>query len=353
MSAFMQAAVLHGPGDLRIEEVPVPVLGAGDALVAVDGVGLCGSDLHYYRHGRNGANVVDRPAVLGHEVAGTVVATGDAVPTGLRRQRVVIEPAHWCGRCEVCRQGRYNLCPHGWCLGSPPTPGGLATYVSAPARLLHLVPTSLDPSVLPLLEPLAVAVHAVRRADLRAGQSVLVCGAGPVGLLVAQAAKICGAGDVTVSDVNAGRLRSAHHYGADHAVHPDELIGPFDRVLECSGAPAAVGAALGVTCPGGRVVLVGTVPDGDVASPVSIVQRREVDVVGSFRYADAFPTAIEWASEERVDLAELVTDTYPLAQSVEAFARAASGAGLKTVVLCHGPRHSDVDALAGALPADG
>jgi L-iditol 2-dehydrogenase len=103
MTELMQAAVLHGPGDLRVEKVPVPTLGADDALVAVAGVGLCGSDLHYYQHGRNGTNVVDRPAILGHEVAGTVVAAGEAVPHTLRDQRVVIEPARWCGDCQMCR----------------------------------------------------------------------------------------------------------------------------------------------------------------------------------------------------------------------------------------------------------
>jgi L-iditol 2-dehydrogenase len=147
-------------------------------------------------------------------------------------------------------------------------------------------------------------------------------------------AQLGGAGEVTVVDPNQERLAVATRYGADHTTRPDQGTSPVDRVLECSGVPAAMAASFRAARPGGRVVLVGTAPEGDLAVPLSLVQRFEVDVVGSFRYANAFPTAIEWAADRRVDLEGLVTASYPLSEAAAAFEHAASGAGLKTTVRC-------------------
>ncbi|RCV53678.1 alcohol dehydrogenase catalytic domain-containing protein, partial [Marinitenerispora sediminis] len=182
-----RAAVLHAAGDIRVEDVELPPL-TGDAVrVAVDAVGVCGSDLHYFASGRNGANVLRRPTVLGHEAAGTVVAAGPqaATPVGTR---VAVEPAVGCGGCAYCRAGDYNVCPDGTCLGSPPTHGAFAEHVVVPDRAVHPLPDSIDTELGALVEPLAVAVWAVRRADVRPGHRVLVTGAGPIGLLVAQVA---------------------------------------------------------------------------------------------------------------------------------------------------------------------
>jgi L-iditol 2-dehydrogenase len=331
----MRAAVLYGAGDLRLEERRVPDLHAADALIAVESVGLCGSDLHYYQDGRNGPNVVRSPAVLGHEIGGTVAAVGPGVSADLVGTRVVVEPAAPCRICPPCTSGRYNLCPNGVCLGSPPIAGGLAQHVVVPAAQLHRAPDGLDRNAVPVLEPLAVAVHALRRAAFAPGQSVLVTGAGPVGLLVAQVATAWGACEVTVTDVDEARLEAARGLGIDTAVHPEQLgDAQVDRSLECSGAPAALAGALAATRPGGRVVLVGTMPTGDLAAPLGLLQRYEVDLVGTFRYAGTFPTAVGLVARGEVDIARLVTATYPLANAVDAFAYAASGAGLKTTIDC-------------------
>ena len=332
MTTTMTAAVLHGARDLRIEDVPVPTAGEGEVLLRVDGVGLCGSDVHYYLDGRNGSNVVREPAILGHEIAGTVVDTGPGVSAQLLGCRVVVEPAVSCGHCAQCAAGRYNLCGAGRCLGSPPTHGGLARHVVAPAVLLHVVPAGLDPVAGPLVEPLAVAVHAMNRAGLAAGADVLVSGGGPVGLLVAQVARQRGARSVTVVDPAVERLQVARDLGFERAVTPDQVDGAFDAVLECSGAPAALGAALRSARPGRRVVMVGTPPAGEIAVPLGLVQRYEVDVVGCFRYAYAFPEAVRLAASGEVELARLVTARFPLREAREALVHAASGQGVKTVV---------------------
>lgn len=335
MTHTMRAAVLHRARDLRLEEREVPRPTAGEALVAVESVGLCGSDLHYYLHGRNGTNTVRSPAVLGHEIGGTVTEAGRGVPADLVGARVVVEPAMPCRICELCIGGRYNLCPNSTCLGSPPTDGGLSVYVCVSAAQLHRAPAGLSRQAVPVLEPLAVAVHAMRRAAFTAGQSVLVTGAGPVGLLVAQVARAWGAGEITVSDVDPARLDAARALGLDRAVHPEE-IGDHraDRGLECSGAPSALPGALAATRPGGRVVLVGTMPGSDTAAPLSLVQRHEVDLVGTFRYAGSFPAAVDLVRRGAVEINTLVTSAYPLDKAEGAFLHAAGGAGLKTTIDC-------------------
>lgn len=335
MTRMMRAAVLHGAKDLRVAERDIPPVAPGEALVAVETVGLCGSDLHYYLDGRNGGNVVRSPVILGHEIGGTVAEVGSDVPDSLLGARVVVEPAVPCRTCPTCAAGRYNLCERGACLGSPPTDGGLAEYVTVPMPQLHRVPDTLPAPAVPVLEPLAVAVHALRRAEFVPGESVLITGAGPVGLLVAQVARAWGAGDITVSDVDPARLRACRALGIERAVEPAELGGlRFDRSLECSGTPAALSGALAATNPGGRVVLVGTMPTGDIAGPLGLLQRYEVDLVGTFRYAASFPAAVDLAERGAVDVASLVTAAYPLHRTEEAFVHAASGAGLKTVVDC-------------------
>ncbi len=333
MTKRMHAAVLHGAQDLRLQERDVPSPGAGEARVAVEAVGLCGSDLHYYLDGRNGTNVLGEPAVLGHEIGGTVDETGPGTPDELVGHRVVVEPAVPCRTCPACVAGRYNLCPHSTCLGSPPADGGLTGYVTVPLAHLHPAPAGLAPAAVPTLEPLAVAVHALRRARFVPGQSVLVTGAGPVGLLVAQVARAWGAREVAISDVDPGRLQAARDLGIERVLLAEELDGlRVDRGLECSGSPGGLAGALAATTPGGRVVLVGTMPAEDSATALSLVQRYEVDLVGTFRYAASFPMAVDLVARGAVEVSSLVTDRFPLSQVRDAFARAASGQGLKTVV---------------------
>jgi L-iditol 2-dehydrogenase len=309
-----RAAVLHGPEDLRIESVPLPPLGPGDVLVAVDAVGVCGSDMHYFASGRNGGNVLKQPTVLGHEASGVVAAAGRDVqlPIGTR---VAIEPAIGCGDCPTCRSGRYNLCPTGTCFGSPPTDGTIAEHVVVPGRAVHRLPDEIGTELGALIEPLAVAVWAVRRAEVRFGHRVLVTGAGPIGILVAQVARAAGATDVVVTDVNDDRLAKAAALGATATVNTATSrldLPPMDRLVECSGHPGALWQGIEALGPGARATVVGQAPPSVDGLPLAYLQRWEIDLSTAFRYAHAFPAAIALAASGRVDLAGILTGRFPL-----------------------------------------
>lgn len=196
-----QAAVLHGARDLRIEHKPLTPLGPDDLLVEMRSGGICGSDMHYFAEGRNGTNVLRQPTVLGHEGAGVVIAAGpnSKLAPGTA---VVIEPALPCRECATCLSGRYNLCPTGTCFGSPPTDGLFARHVVVPEAAVHPLPDTIPAEIGAAIEPLAVAVWAVERAQVRKGHRVLITGAGPIGLLVARVAASRGAAEIVVTDVN-------------------------------------------------------------------------------------------------------------------------------------------------------
>ncbi|GAB2892519.1 NAD(P)-dependent alcohol dehydrogenase [Streptomyces mayteni] len=333
--ATTRAAVLHGPRDLRLADVPLRPLGLDDVLVAVDAVGVCGSDLHYFTDGRNGRNELRRPTVLGHEASGVVVASGRAAGVAVGT-RVAVEPAVGCGGCAECRAGRYHLCPDGTCLGSPPTHGAFAEHLVVPARAVHPLPDAIPLELGALIEPLAVAVWSVRRAGVAFGQRVLVTGAGPIGLLVAQVARAAGATEVIVTDVADARLEVARALGATSVVNtarePLEVTG-VDRLLECSGHQAALRQGIGALRPAGRATLVGQAPVAADSLPLAHLQRWEIDLVTAFRYAHAFPTAIALAAAGRVDLATLLTGRFPLDRAAEALrAPAADPSHLKVVV---------------------
>ncbi|MFJ5226574.1 NAD(P)-dependent alcohol dehydrogenase [Streptomyces sp. NPDC088400] len=315
-----RAAVLHGPGDLRIEDIPLRALGPDDVLVTVDAVGVCGSDMHYFADGRNGQNVLRQPTVLGHETAGTVTATGSGVALEAGT-RVAVEPAVGCGTCPTCRSGRYNLCPVGVCLGSPPTDGTFAEYVIAPRRAVHPLPDAIPLEVGALIEPLAVAVWAVRRAEVELGDRVLVTGAGPIGILVMQVARAAGAAEVIVTDVNDARLAQARALGASAVLNTadraPELTG-VDRLLECSAHPAALWQGLHTLRPAGRATVVGQAAPSVDGLPLAHLQRWEIELATAFRYAHAFPTAIAMAADGRVDLARVLTGRFPLDDAADA-----------------------------------
>lgn len=308
------ASVLYGSGQLGLEERPVPDPGPGQVLVEVAAVGVCGSDVHYYRDGRIGSFVVESPLVLGHEASGRVVAAGPGADRSLVGCRVAIEPGVPCRRCRTCRTGRYNLCPHVRFLATPPVDGAFCRYLVHDADFVYPLPSTVSDDAGALVEPLSVGVWACWTAAVRPGDRVLVTGAGPIGLLAATMAVVSGA-QVTVSDPDAGRQLVAAELGAHAAIGPPEVAAAagdgFDVLLECSGVPAAV-AAVGAMAPAGRVVLVGMGPSATTELPTQLVQNREIRLTGTFRYAGTYPTAISLAGSGRVDLDRLVTGHFGL-----------------------------------------
>ena len=325
MPESMRVSVLRGIGDVAVEERPVRQPGTGEVLIRIRSVGVCGSDVHYYDHGRIGPYVVERPLVLGHEAGGEVVAVGPDVQGLVPGQRVSLEPGVPCRSCEQCLAGRYNLCPRVEFFATPPHDGAFSEYVVHPAAFTYPVPDSVSDDAAGLLEPLSVGVWACRRAGVTPASRVLVTGAGPIGLVCAQTAKAYGATEVVVTDVNPDRLALAERLGAaalnvsrtsvnDAGYSPDVL-------LECSGHPMATRDAILTVARAGRVVLVGMGAD-ELPLPLPYVQDHELVLTGAFRYANTWPTAIALAASGQVDLDALVTGRYGLDQVEDALTAA-------------------------------
>lgn len=330
----MRASVLRGPKDLVVEERPTPSPAAGEVLVEVGSVGVCGSDVHYYEHGRIGDFVVRAPLVLGHEAGGRIVDVGAGVDRSRIGQRVALEPGVPCRRCAMCRRGTYNLCPDVEFFATPPVDGAFCEYVALAADFAYPIPDAMSDDAAGLIEPLSVAVWANRKARVGPGSSVLVTGAGPVGLLVSQVARSVGAVEVVVSDIDAHRRESAARFGATRTLDPaaDEAADlAFDAFIDCSGAPAAIGSGVGRVRPGGAVVLVGMGAD-ELTLPVSLIQTRELQVTGTFRYANTWPQAIGLVADGRVDLDALVTGHVDLDHVAEALAPDPAARHVKIVV---------------------
>ena len=338
MTGGMQVCVLRGVGELALEERPVPEPGPGEVLLRVTAVGVCGSDVHYYRHGRIGPYVVDQPLVLGHEPAGVVVALGPGATRHVVGQRVSLEPGVPCLRCLQCLAGRYNLCPDMRFFATPPVDGALCEYVTLHEAFAHPVPDSLSDDAAALLEPLSVGVWACQKAQVAPGSRVLVNGAGPIGLVAAQCARAFGATEVMVADVDARRLRLASDLGATATIDVSGVslaeagVEP-DVLLECSGHPAAIHAALLTLARAGRAILVGMGGD-DIPLPLSYVQNNEIWLTGTFRYANTWPTAIALVASGRVDLDRLVTGHFSLAETEAALTSgAADPNAVKSVIV--------------------
>ena len=331
----MRASVLRGIGDLVVEERPVPEPRAGEVLVRVGSVGTCGSDSHYYHHGRIGDFVVEQPLVLGHEAGGHVVAVGPGVPDSRVGEHVSIEPGVPCRHCAPCRRGSYNLCPDVKFFATPPVDGAFAEYVAVPSDFAYAVPDHLSEDAAGLIEPLSVAVWANGKAGVTLGSSVLVTGAGPIGLLVAAVASTLGAAEIFVSDISESRRDLAASYGATQLLDPQQpsaLEGvEVDAFIDCSGVSAAVVQGIQAVRPAGSVVLVGMGSD-ELALPVSLIQTREISLTGTFRYANTWPAAIALASSGQVDLDGLVTGHVDLDHVEEALAPDPSAGHVKIVV---------------------
>lgn len=332
----MRANVLLEPRTIVMQERPTPTPRADEVLIRVAAVGVCGSDVHYYRSGRIGDFVVQAPIILGHEMSGRIVGVGADVPPERIGERVAVEPGIPCRRCSACKSGRYNLCPAMAFYATPPYDGAFCDYVTIPADFAFAVPDSMSDAAAGLLEPLSVGVWACRRAGVTAGSSVLITGAGPIGAMVAQVARAHGATTVLMSDPVATRRERATHFGATGVIDPttqdvSATAGAVDAFIDCAGAEAAVQAGLRAVRPAGQVVLVGTGTD-EIRLPMSILQTRELTVTGSFRYTDTWPTAIALVADGRVDLDGMVTSRFPLEQAEAALNADDDPTNMKAVV---------------------
>jgi L-iditol 2-dehydrogenase len=332
----MLAARLHGPADLRVEQVPHPGRpGPGQALLRVTAVGICGSDLHTYQDARIGDTALQSPLILGHEFAGVVEAVGPAALDGNFRPleigaRVAVDPAQPCGRCEMCEQGHPNLCWRLHFCGLYPDDGSLCQWMHVPARTCFPLPPTIDDAGAAMLEPLGIAIHAVDLARIRVANSVAILGAGPIGLLILQIVKLAGADPIFVSDRLAWRLELARRFGAAPINY--EEVDPLRTVLEATagrGVDLAIEAAWSdqsvqqaaeMARMGGRVVLVGIPGDDRLALKHSTARRKGLTIRLSRRMQHTYPRAIHLVERGSVDLHSLISHRFPLERVAEAFA---------------------------------
>jgi L-iditol 2-dehydrogenase len=327
----MRAARLHGVGDIRVAEEPQPSAGAGEALVRVTAVGICGSDLHWWDEGAIGDAALAHPLVLGHEAAG-IVADGPR-----RGERVAIDPAIGCERCRACRDGYRNLCVRVIFAGHGKTDGAMREVMAWPAARLHPLPDKVPDSSGALLEPLGVAIHCVDLGHVPFSGKAAVIGCGPIGLLLVQLLKAAGASWVLAIEPRAHRQAAAAQFGADAVSGPvasvAELAGyGVDVAFEAAGNDDAVRLALDAARPGGRVVLAG-IPDNDTTTfRAATARRKGLTIAMVRRMNEVYPRAIGLVERGVVDLESLVTARFGLGEVSRAFADAAQRTGLKVVI---------------------
>lgn len=331
---LMSAAVLSAPHSIAIEPLEVPLLESDQVLVRVAAVGVCGSDVHYYEHGRIGPYVVNNPLVLGHELSGRIEAVGENVDPARIGERVAVEPQKPCRVCEQCKAGRYNLCPRMEFFATPPIDGAFSEFVAIQSDFAFAIPDSVSDEAAALMEPLSVGIWANKRAEVGPGSRVLIAGAGPIGVILAQTARAFGASEVFVTDIDEGRREIASRFGATRVLNPrvDAVEGlEVDAFIDATGAPSAVRAGISAVRPAGRVILVGLGAD-DVEIPISVIQNKEIWLSGVFRYANTWPLAIELVRSGKVNLDDLVTATFGLADAERALTIGREPGQLKAVV---------------------
>ncbi|MFC5700713.1 NAD(P)-dependent alcohol dehydrogenase [Cohnella faecalis] len=345
----MKAAVMTGTRQIRMEDHPIPKPRANEALIKVMAVGVCGSDIHYYEHGRIGRYVVEGPFVLGHECAGEVVAIGENVTRVAVGDRVAVEPGVTCGTCSACKAGRYNLCPDVQFLATPPVDGAFVQYMTHREDFLFEIPTTMSYETAALVEPFSVGIHAARRAGVQPGSAVVIMGMGPVGLMAVIAVKAFGAGTIIVADLEEKRLNAARQLGATHAIQVnrddaaaiiEELTGGIgaDAAFETAGNDRALLSALKSLRRGGALAIVGLPPQGDIPLPIPFIVDNELDIFGVFRYANTYPDGIRFLSSGMTDLDAIITDRFPLAETWAAMERALTSKSdtLKVIVYPNG-----------------
>ncbi|EOD43657.1 putative xylitol dehydrogenase protein [Neofusicoccum parvum UCRNP2] len=341
--------VLEKPGSVKYEDRPVPQLKSEhDVIVNVKYTGICGSDVHYWVHGRIGAFVVESPMVLGHESSGVIHSVGAAVKTLKAGDRVAMEPGIPCRRCVRCKDGNYNLCPDMAFAATPPFDGTLAKYYALPEDFCYKLPDTVSLEEGALVEPAAVGVHICRMAKVAPGESVVVFGAGPIGLLCCKVAReVFGATKVVAVDVNAERLKFAQGYAATHVfssekVSPEENakrlvqeagLGPgADVVIDASGAEVCIQTAIHVARVGGRFTQ-GGMGKPDIAFPIGAMCAKELHVTGSFRYSSGdYQLAVDMIASGKLSVKELISKKVTFEGAEEAFSNVKQGNGIKWLI---------------------
>lgn len=323
----MKAIVIHAAKDLRIEDHAPEPLGPGQVRVKLAVGGICGSDLHYYNHGGFGTVRLREPMVLGHEVSGHVTEVGDGVDLSLD-QLVAVSPSRPCGSCTYCQRAQFNHCLnmrfYGSAMPFPHIQGAFQQDLVVEASQCAAA-EGLTPAQAAMAEPLAVALHATRRAGDLLGKSVLVTGCGPIGVLCILAARRAGADLIVATDLSDFTLKIAGQAGADRVVNMSKADlsqftqgkGQFDLMYECSGAAPALAGAIPALRPGATILQLGL--GGDMTLPVQAMTAKELSLKGSFRFHDEFFTGVSLMQKGLIDVGPLITHSFGLDQAIDAF----------------------------------
>lgn len=316
-------------GKMEIEDCEMPSPKAGEVVIGIRYVGICGSDMHFFRAGRIGKKVIDRPFVLGHEGAGVVTAVGEGVRGFAVGDRVVPEPGTPCGECPMCKTGRYNLCPDMRFLASPPNDGCLRRYMAYPARMVFHLPDEVSLLHGAMIEPLAVGLHAANEGGVKLGKTAVILGGGPIGMMTLLACRAMGAAKIIVSDLYENRLENARRLGAQATVCAAERDtvrevlrqtkgAGADIVFETAGSRATLQQAVQIVGRAGTIVQV-----GNQNEPVEIdfmpLMVREAAIKTIYRYRNIFPMAIEALASGRIDLSLVEPSVFPFEQAEHAF----------------------------------
>ncbi|CAG8955725.1 hypothetical protein HYFRA_00010991 [Hymenoscyphus fraxineus] len=343
--------ILNKPFDVSFSERPKPTLkDPHDVLVAVNYTGICGSDVHYWVEGKIGTFVVEKPMVLGHESSGTVVQTGSSVTSLKVGDKVALEPGTPCRRCPACLSGKYNLCDDMIFAATPPYDGTLTGFWVSPEDFCYKLPSHVSLQEGALIEPLAVAVHITKQASITPGQTVVVMGAGPVGLLCCAVAKAYGASKIVSVDIQPSRLDFAKDFAATHTFTPSRVSAEenasnllsqtglgqgADAVIDASGAEPSIQTSIHVVRRGG-VYVQGGMGKPDISFPIMALCAKEITAKGSFRYGSGdYRLAVELVSSGKVDVKALITKTVEFGDAEQAFRDVKEGKGIK--ILIKGP----------------
>ena len=326
---LMKAAVLHQSRQVVIKDVPKPAPLAGEVLIRVKSVGICGTDFHYWRTGSVGNFKITEPFILGHEASGQIEQVGEGVTNRSIGEKVVVDIQVPCGKCSICRMGRYNLCPLKRCMGDPPTNGAFAEYVTWPADSAYAMPDDMTFNEGALIEPLNIGVYAVSRAGISMGDSVMIMGAGTVGLMSLHAVLAAGVDEVYVVDIDDWRLNKAREFGATATINARDDVASrvhdltngsyVDTTIEASGSPVATVQAVKVTRRGGKIALVGVYDLGEFPYPLLDVVMKELTVFGNIDGANAFPKSMHLMASKKIDAEKLITHHLPLEDLDRAF----------------------------------
>jgi L-iditol 2-dehydrogenase len=327
----MKAAVLHAAKDLRFEDVPRPVPQDDQCLVKIRANGLCGSDIHFFEEGKLGPFLVTKPYIPGHEAVGEIVELGKNVRKDLKPgDKVVIEPGIPCGTCPFCKGGRYNLCEDVVFLSAPPVNGTFAEYVAISGAFVHLLPDHVDDEIGALVEPAAVAAHALNRLGAKPGSSLTILGAGPIGLITLIMARAYGISEVFLVDRYKHRLEKARELGAalaidnsDNAATEEVLAHTAGKgtryVIDTTGSSYMCSLAPVMAKRGGSIALVGWPEQAKFIYPVEMIIEKELDVVGINRYCNVFPQIIGMIQSGQLQLGSIVSHRFKFSQVIEAF----------------------------------